>query len=86
MQGIHPLSRSPHQDCLSYDSNGQTKQDLAVQHRTFRRKFKLHKSIVTSILLYGCETWTLLADSEERIQAFETNLLLGAQDQRLGAE
>ena len=27
---------------------------------------------VTSILLYGCETWTLLADSEERIQAFET--------------
>ena len=26
-------------------------------------KFRLHKSIVTSILLYGCETWTLLADS-----------------------
>ena len=32
--------------------------------------------IVTSILLYGYETWTLLADSEQnktkRIQAFET--------------
>ena len=27
-------------------------------------KFKLHKSLVTSILLYGRETWTLLADSE----------------------
>ena len=25
-------------------------------------KFKLYKSLVTSILLYGCETWTLLAD------------------------
>ena len=30
---------------------------------------------VTSILLYGCETWTLLADSEKRIQAFKTKCL-----------
>ena len=35
-------------------------------------KFKLYMSLVTSILLYGCETWTLLADTEQRIQAFET--------------
>ena len=41
----------------------------------FASKFKLYKSFVTSILLYGCETWTLLADSEKRIQAFETNCL-----------
>ena len=27
-------------------------------------KFKLYKSLVTSILLYGCETQTLRADSE----------------------
>ena len=33
------------------------------------------KSLVTSILLYGSETWTLLADSEKRIQAFETKCL-----------
>ena len=32
---------------------------------------KLYKSLVTTILLYGCETWTLLADSQKRIQAFE---------------
>ena len=32
-------------------------------------------SSITSILLYGCETWTLLADTEERIQAFETKCL-----------
>ena len=38
----------------------------------FANKFKLQKSLVTSILLYGCETWTLLADSEKRIQALET--------------
>ena len=56
-------------------------------------KFKLCKSLVISILHYGCETWTLLTDSEKRIQAFETKfmrklryLLLGAHDQQLGAE
>ena len=38
-------------------------------------KFKFYKSFVTSICLYGCETWALLADSEKRIQAFETKCL-----------
>ena len=41
---------------------------------SFARKFKLYKALlVTFILLYGCETWALLADFEKRIQAFETN-------------
>ena len=38
-------------------------------------KVKFYKSLVTYIPLCGCETWTLLADSEERIQAFETQSL-----------
>ena len=42
---------------------------------SFTNKFKLYKSLVTSILLHGCETGTLLADSEERIQTFETKCL-----------
>ena len=29
---------------------------------SFASKFKLRKSTATSILLYGCETWTLFAD------------------------
>ena len=37
--------------------------------------YKLYKSFVTSTLLYGCETWTLLADSENRIYACETECL-----------
>ena len=41
----------------------------------FASKFKLYKSLVTSILLYGCETWTLDADSEKRSQAFETKCM-----------
>ena len=53
---------------------------------SFAGKFKLYEPLVTSILLYGCETWTLLADCEKRselvswclerrIQAFETRCL-----------
>ena len=44
---------------------------------SFANKFKLFNSLVTYILLYGCETWTLLTDSEKkkRIQAFRTKCL-----------
>jgi hypothetical protein len=38
---------------------------------SFPVKIKLYKSLLLSILLYGCETWTLTADTEHRIQAFE---------------
>ena len=41
---------------------------------SFKSKFKLSKSLVASIL-FGCETWTLLANSEKRIQAFEIKRL-----------
>ena len=33
---------------------------------SFAGKFKLYKSLVTSILFYDCETWTLLAHSEKK--------------------
>ena len=51
------------------------KRDMAVQHHQFASKFKLYKSLVTSILLFGCETLTQLADSEEGIQTFVTKCL-----------
>lgn len=38
----------------------------------FKVKLKLYKSLVVSILLYGCEAWTLTADLEKRICAFES--------------
>ena len=38
-------------------------------------KIKLYKSLITSIALYGCESWTLTADTERRIQAFEFKCL-----------
>ena len=38
---------------------------------SFATKIKLYKTLVLSTLLYGCESWTLTADSTKRIQAFE---------------
>ncbi|XP_052234666.1 uncharacterized protein LOC127847071 [Dreissena polymorpha] len=39
----------------------------------FPTKYRLHKSLVVTILLYGCDTWTLHADTKRRIKAFEHN-------------
>lgn len=38
---------------------------------SFLVKVRLYKSLVLSTLLYGCESWTLTADTERRIQSFE---------------
>ena len=35
-------------------------------------KVKLYKLLVLSILLYGCEAWTLTAETQRRIRAFES--------------
>ena len=39
---------------------------------TLPTKLKLFRSLVLSILLYGCESWTLTAETTRRIQTFET--------------
>ena len=71
MQGWHLLSRNPHQDCFSNGSNGQTKQDVAVQHH------QVHKQI--QALQVPCHLhappWLLNVDPEKRIQALETKCL-----------
>ena len=38
---------------------------------SFGSKLKLMRSLVTSIFLYACESWTLTAELEKRTQAFE---------------
>ena len=39
---------------------------------SFASKFKLSKSLVMSILLYNCKTWTWSTDFEKMIQVFKT--------------
>ena len=43
---------------------------------SFARRFELYKSLVTSILLYGCKTWTLLASRFELYRSLVTSILL----------
>ena len=52
---------------------------MARSNRVWRRntisfvsKFKLYKFLVASTFHVGCKTQTFLADSEKRVQAFET--------------
>ena len=59
----------------------------------FTSNFNLYRSFVTSILLYGCETRTLLADSEtNRVKAFGSKVpeeflrITWSTNQRLGVE
>ena len=42
---------------------------------SFTTKYRLYKSLVLSVLLYGCEAWTLLAETERRLEAFEYKCL-----------
>ena len=48
---------------------------LAIKWRnksiSFPTKIILYRSLVLSVLLCGCESWTLAGDLQRRIQAFE---------------
>ena len=45
-------------------------------------EFKMYKSFVTSILLNGCETWTLLTDSKKK-KGFREPLLATVKRRKL---
>ncbi|KAH3725173.1 hypothetical protein DPMN_051008 [Dreissena polymorpha] len=56
---------------------------------SFPTKYRLYKSLVVSILLYGCEILTPHADIERMILAYEHNFfasLYVAQEQRVRLE
>ena len=38
---------------------------------SFKTKLRLYRTLVIPILLYGCESWTLNADTAKRLEAFE---------------
>ena len=40
-------------------------------HIRFKLKYNLYRSLILSILTYGCESWTLNANKTKKIQAFE---------------
>ena len=61
--------------CFGRGKDGQVKPIWRSNAISFASKFKSYKTLVTSILLHSCETWTLFADFEKTIQAFETRFV-----------
>jgi hypothetical protein len=40
-------------------------------------KVKIYKTIIVSVVLYGCETWSLTLREEHRLRVFENRVLRG---------
>jgi hypothetical protein len=40
-----------------------------------KTKFKIHKTIILPVVLYGCETWSLTLKEERRLRDFENRVL-----------
>jgi hypothetical protein len=38
-------------------------------------KVKIYKTIILSVVLYGCETWSLTLREEHRLRVFENRVL-----------
>jgi hypothetical protein len=38
-------------------------------------KIKIHRTIILSVVLYGCETWSFTLREERRLRAFENRVL-----------
>ena len=61
--------------CLNNGSNGQTKQDLAVQHHQLHKQFQALQFFCHPHPSLCCKTWTLLASYEKGTEAFETKCM-----------
>ena len=42
---------------------------------SFKTKLRLYGTLVKTIVLYGCETWTLMAVTESKLKAFENKCM-----------
>ena len=38
-------------------------------------KIKIHRNVILSVVLYGCETWSLTLREERRLRVFENRVL-----------
>jgi hypothetical protein len=41
------------------------------------RKIRIYKSIIFSMVLYGCKTWSLILREKHRLRVFENRVLRG---------
>jgi hypothetical protein len=73
------------QNCMNEDIKSRLNSGNACYHsvqsplssRLLSRnvKVKLHKTIILTVILYGCETWSLTLREEHRMRVFENRVL-----------
>ena len=51
------------------------KQELTDRRHSVRNRLRLFDAVVSSTLLYGCETWTLRTDQERRLTVLQKKML-----------
>jgi hypothetical protein len=39
-------------------------------------KIKIYKTVILPVVLYGCETWSLILSEEQRLRVFENRMLI----------
>ena len=44
---------------------------MMFKHILYVNKIKLYKTIILTVVLYGCETWSLTLSEERRLRVFE---------------
>jgi hypothetical protein len=52
------------------------KQNLLSSHLLSKNiKIRIYKTIILLVVLYGCETWSLILREEQRLRVFENRVL-----------
>jgi hypothetical protein len=52
-------------------------QNLLPFRMLSRKKFKIYKTIILPVVLYGCETWSLTLMEQHRLRVLENRVLRG---------
>ena len=50
-------------------------ESIVFQPASQNIKTEIHKTIILSLVLYGCETWSLILREERRLRVFENRVL-----------
>jgi hypothetical protein len=48
---------------------------LSPLHISKKLKFKIYKTVILPVVLYGCEAWSLTFREEHRLRGFENRVL-----------
>jgi hypothetical protein len=66
------IPRSPHGEYCHYYSV----QNLLLSRLISKNlKIRIHKTVISPVVLYGCETWSLTLRNEQRLTVFENRVL-----------